>query len=57
MTWTLQGLWVSLSLAAALAAVTSKMRVGHIKNAGWIGLDRSPWLDCLARGIWDRSDR
>ncbi|MFU8890599.1 MAG: DUF1295 domain-containing protein [Anaerosomatales bacterium] len=28
MTWTLQGLWVSLTLAAALAAVTSQTRAG-----------------------------
>jgi steroid 5-alpha reductase family enzyme len=28
MTWTLQGLWVSLTLAAALAAVTTSERVG-----------------------------
>jgi steroid 5-alpha reductase family enzyme len=28
MTWTLQGLWVSLTLAAALAAVTSERRAG-----------------------------
>lgn len=27
MTWTLQGLWVTFSLAAALAAITSKVRV------------------------------
>ncbi len=41
MTWTLQGLWVSLSLAAALAAITSKMRVG----LGWIeALGLIVWL-------------
>ncbi len=27
LTWTLQGLWVSLSLAAALAAITSKIKI------------------------------
>jgi steroid 5-alpha reductase family enzyme len=34
MTWTLQGLWVSLTLAAALAAITSTVRV----DLGVIGL-------------------
>lgn len=34
MTWTLQGLWVTFSLAAALAAITSTLRVG----LGWFAL-------------------
>lgn len=41
LTWTLQGLWVSLSLAAALAAITSSLRV----EMGWIaGLGFLIWL-------------
>ena len=34
LTWTLQGLWVSLTLAAALAAITTMTR----RDLGWIGL-------------------
>jgi steroid 5-alpha reductase family enzyme len=34
LTWSLQGLWVSFSLAAALAAITSTLRV----ELGWIAL-------------------
>jgi steroid 5-alpha reductase family enzyme len=41
LTWTLQGLWVSLSLAAALAAITSNLRL----PLGWIaGLGLLVWL-------------
>ena len=41
LTWTLQGLWVSLTLAAALAAITTKARlplgvVGFIGLAVWV---------------------
>jgi steroid 5-alpha reductase family enzyme len=37
LTWTLQGLWISLSLAAALAAVTSMQKV-ELGLFAWIGL-------------------
>ncbi len=37
LTWTLQGLWVSLTLAAALAAVTARVRV-PLDLFAWIGL-------------------
>jgi steroid 5-alpha reductase family enzyme len=37
MTWTLQGLWVSLTLAAALAVITTHTRVA-LGPIGWIGL-------------------
>lgn len=41
LTWTLQGLWVSLSLAAALAAITSELRI----PLGWLtGLGFVIWL-------------
>jgi len=38
MTWTLQGLWVSLTLAAALAAVTSGGGSGELDVFAWVGL-------------------
>lgn len=41
MTWTLQGLWVSFTLAAALAAITSTVRV-PLDVFAWIGL--ALWL-------------
>ncbi|MFC2079384.1 DUF1295 domain-containing protein [Candidatus Bipolaricaulota bacterium] len=41
MTWTLQGLWVSLTLATALAAITSTVRVS-LDNFAWVGL--ALWL-------------
>jgi steroid 5-alpha reductase family enzyme len=41
LTWTLQGLWVSFSLAAALAAITSTIRV-EFGWFAWIGL--AVWL-------------
>lgn len=37
LTWTLQGLWVSLTLAAALAVITSSVRV-PLGPFAWIGL-------------------
>ena len=37
MTWTLQGLWVSFTLAAALAAITSHVRI-PLDIFGWLGL-------------------
>ena len=41
MTWTLQGLWVTFSLAAALAALTSEVQVGF----GWVaGLGFLVWV-------------
>lgn len=42
MTWTLQGLWVSLTLAAALGAVTSNTDDGRLDALALIGL--AVWL-------------
>jgi steroid 5-alpha reductase family enzyme len=36
-TWTLQGLWVTLTLAAALAAITTTTRPGIGPGSRWIG--------------------
>lgn len=51
MTWTLQGLWVSLTLAAALAAMTSTVRV-PFDAFGWIGVG----IWCLGFGIEASAD-
>lgn len=52
MTWTLQGLWVSLTLAAALGAVTSANGSGALDGFGLAGL--AVWL--LGFGIEAAAD-
>ena len=52
LTWTIQGLWVSFSLAAALAAITAETRLA-LGGFAWIGL--IVWL--IGFGIEVLADR
>jgi steroid 5-alpha reductase family enzyme len=50
--WTIQGLWVSLTLAAALAAITTSTRV----NLGAFALVGALiWVVFMNTGLWARS--